>query len=127
MSQDLRSFLGLASYYRRYISNFADITAPLHRLTDKGVPFNWDTDCQSAFDTLKTRLTQAPVLRYPEFFPSAAPFQLQTNPSAEGLGVVLEQNGHVIAYASMILTPSECNYSVIQKECLALVYGMKQF
>ena len=122
---DLRSFLGLASYYRRYISNFADIAAPLHRLTDKGVPFSWDADCQS--DTLKARLTQAPVLRYPEFFPSAAPFQLQTDASAVGLGVVLEQNGHVIAYASRILTPSERNYSVIQKECLALVYGMKQF
>ncbi len=124
---DLRSFLGLPSYYRRYISNFADIAAPLHRSTDKGVPFSWDADCQSAFDTLKTRRTQAPVLRYPDFFYSAAPFQLHTDASAVGLGVVLEQNGHVIAYASRILTPSECNYSVIQKECLALVYGMKQF
>ena len=124
---DLKSFLGLASYYRRYISNFADIAAPLHHLTEKGVPFVWDADCQSAFDLLKARLTQAPVLSYPEFSSSAASFQLQTDASAGGLGVVLEQNGHVIAYASRTLTQSERNYSVIQKECLALVYGMKQF
>ena len=51
---ELRGFLGLASYYRRYISNFTDIAAPLHHLTEKWVPFVWDADCQSAFDLLKT-------------------------------------------------------------------------
>ena len=122
---DLRSFLGLASYYRRYISNFADIAAPLHHLTDKGVPFVWDAECQSAFDLLKTRLTQALVLRYPDY--SDSTFQLLTDASAVGLGVILEQDGHVIAYASRTLTQVERNYSVIKKECLALVYGMKQF
>ena len=124
---DLRSFLGVASYYRCYIRNFADIAAPLHHLTGKGVPFVWDAECQSAFDLLKTRLTKAPVLRCPDFSDSAATFQLQTDASAVGLGVILEQDGHVIAYASRTLTQAERNYSVIQKGCLALVYGMKQF
>ena len=124
---DLRSFLGLASYYRRYIPRFADIAAPLHRLTDKGALFSWDPACQSAFDILKERLTQAPVLTYPEFSPSSEPFSLQTDASAVGIGVVLEQAGHVVAYASRTLTQSERNYSVIQRECLAVVYGLKQF
>ena len=108
---DVRRFLGLASYYRRYISNFADITAPLHHLTEKGVTFVWDADCQLAFDLLKTRLIQAPVLSYPEFSPPA--FSPLLHP--------------VSAYTSWTLTQLERNYSIIQKECLALVYGIKQF
>ena len=124
---DLRSFLGLASYYRRYIPRFADIAAPLHHLTEKGATFRWDPACQTAFDTLKEKLTQAPILTYPEFLPSSEPFSLQTDASAVGIGVVLEQAGHVVAYASRSLTQSERNYSVIQRECLAVVYGLKQF
>ena len=70
----LRGFLGLASYYRRYINGFADVTAPLHHLLSKGVTFTWDTACQEAFDRLKTALIQAPVLAFPDFSSSAAPF-----------------------------------------------------
>ena len=124
---DLRSFLGLASYYRRYIPRFADIATPLHRLTERGATFRWDPACQTAFDTLKEKLTQAPILTYPEFLPSSEPFSLQTDASAVGIGMVLEQAGHVVAYASRSLTQSKCNYSVIQRECLAVVYGLKQF
>ena len=124
---DLKSFLGLASYYRRYMHDFATIAAPLHHLTQKAVPFNWDTDCQQAFTLLKEALIQAPLLVYPRFNPSAPPFILQTDASAVGIGAVLEQEGHVIAYASRSLTQAERNYSVIQRECLAAVYGMKQY
>ena len=70
---------------------------------------------------------QAPILKYPDFTPSANPFQLHTDASATGIGVILEQSAHVIAYASRALSKSEQNYSVIQKECLALVYALKQF
>ena len=80
-----------------------------------------------AFDSLKEKLSQAPILSYPQFGPSAAPFHLYTDASAMGVGAVLEQEGHVIAYASLSLTPSERNYSAIQRECLAVVYGTKQF
>ena len=62
----LRSFLGLASYYRRYIPCFADIAAPLYHLTTKGVTFEWSPPCQSAFDNLKDALIQAPILKYPD-------------------------------------------------------------
>ena len=72
-------------------------------------------------------LTQASILTYPDFSATAPPFVLQMDPSAVGLGAVLEQGGHVIAYASRTLTKSEYNYSVIQKECLAIIFGMKQF
>ena len=123
----LRQFLGLASYYRRYVQNFADIAAPLHALTQKGVPFHWTTAHDDAFSHLKSVLTQAPILTYPDFSTTAPTFLLQTDASDVGLGAVLEQGGHVIAYASRALTKSESNYSAIQKECLAVVFGMKQF
>lgn len=123
----VRGFLGLASYYRRYILHFADIASPLQCLTPKGVPFSWTTDCVEAFTRLKNELAQAPVLMYPQFNNKAKEFLLQTDASATGLGAVLEQEGHVIAYASRALTKSERQYSVIQRECLAAVYAMKQF
>ena len=93
----------------------------------KGVQFSWTSECQSAFSILKERLMQAPILAYPRFDSEASPFLLQTDASAVGIGAVLEQDGHVVAYASRTLTKSEQQYSVIQRECLAAVYGMKQF
>ena len=62
---EVRRFLGLASYYRRYVHQFSYIAAPLHSLTQKGVQFSWTSECQSAFSTLKERLMQAPILAYP--------------------------------------------------------------
>ena len=108
---DVRQFLGLASYYQRYISRFADIAAPLHALTRKGASIAWNPE---------------PVLGYPRFGVDAGHFQLQTDASAVGLGAVLEQEGHVIAYTSRTLTEPEHHYSVIQRECLAVVYALKQ-
>jgi len=124
---EVRQFLDLASYYRQYILNFSNIAAPLHFLTQKDVPFSWDSKCGKAFQALKSHLVQSPVLAYPCFDSTADEFVLQTDASAVGLGAILEQNGHVIAYASRSLTASERNYSVIQRECLAIVFGLKQF
>ena len=70
---------------------------------------------------------EAPVLVYPSFSPDATEFVLQTDASAVGLGAVLEQSGHPIVYASRSLTSSEHNYSVIQRECLTIVFALKQF
>lgn len=89
----------------------------MHYLTQKAVPFNWDTNCQQAFTLLKEALVQAPHLVYPRSTPTTPPFSLQADASAVGIGAVLEQ-GHVIAYASWSLT---------QAECPATVYGMKQY
>ena len=123
----MRQFLGLASYYRWYIPCFAEIAYPLHKLTQKGVPFHWTTDCADAFSQLKSKLVQPPVLAYPRFDPEAMTFVLQSDVSATGIGAVLEQDCHVVAFASRVLTNSEWQYSVIQKECLAAVYATKQF
>ena len=113
-------------YYHRYISCFTDIAAPLYHLTNKGVTFEWNPSCQSAFDNLKDALTQALILKYPDFTASANPFHLYTDASATEIGAVLEQSTHFIAYVSRALSKSEQNYSVIQKECLTLVYDLKQ-
>ena len=72
-------------------------------------------------------LTKTPVLAFPDFSQAAAQFHLQTDGSTRGIGAVLEQDGHVIAYASRVLSSAERNYSVIQRECLAVVYALKQF
>ena len=87
----------------------------------------WTEVCAAAFTTLKCKLVQAPILVYPQFTVGANPFVLQTDASAMGLGAVLEQDNKVIAYASRSLSKLECNYSTIQKECLAIVFAMKQF
>ena len=71
----LRSFLGLASYYRRYIHKFSDIAAPLYHLTNKNIPFVWDDSCQLAFTTLKNASMQAPILKYPDFSSTSKQFQ----------------------------------------------------
>ena len=126
-AREVRRFQGLASYYRRYIPHFLKIVAPLNALTQKGSQFMWTKECDSAFTTLKEYLVQAPTLQYPQFGPEASEFSLQTDASAVGLGAVFEQDEHVIAYASHALTPSEQQHSVIQRECLAVVYVLAPF
>ena len=126
-AEEVRKFLGLASYYRRYILGFSHIAKPLHTLTQKQVSFNWSDECEAAFSTLKEKLVDAPVLAYPQFDKNSPLFVLQTDASAVGVGAVLEQGGHVIGYASRALNKAEQQYSVIQKECLAIVFAMKQF
>ena len=123
----IRQFLGLASYYRRYIPNFSNVAAPLTKLSQKRVQYSWNTKCEDAFQLLKSKLSQSPILAYPKIGWDESPFILQTDASNIGLGAVLEQEGKVIAYASRTLTKSECNYSVIQKECLAIIFALKQF
>jgi len=123
----VQQFIGIASYYRRYIANFAQIAAPLNRLTQKGVTFEWNQECENAFAGLKSRLSTALILSFLQFDSNADVFSLYTDASSVGLGAVLEQNGAVIAYASRALTQGERQYSTIQKECLAIVYATKQF
>ncbi|KAK3728347.1 hypothetical protein QZH41_002178 [Actinostola sp. cb2023] len=96
---DLRSFLGLCSYYRKFTKGFAEIARPLYRLTEKGKDFVWTEECDEAFSQLKTALTTAPILAYPS---TEDPFILDTDASNFGLGVVLSQvqegEEKVIAY-----------------------------
>ena len=127
--KEVRQFLGLSSYYRRFIYQFSSIALPLTMLTRKGTQFRWTTECQESFDTLKERLTTAPVLSYPSF---NRPFVPETDASVRGLGAVLSQlqeDGqlHPVAYASRSLCASERNYSVTELETLAVVWSITHF
>ena len=127
----LKQFLGLASYYRRFIPGFAKLAHPLHSLTKKGADFYWSVECQRAFEKLKELLTQAPVLAYP-CFGEGKEFILETDASGEGLGAVLAQKQadgliHPVAYASRSLNPHEKSYAISELETLALVWAVKQF
>jgi len=125
---ELRSFIGLCSYYRRFIAGFANVASPLYLLTQKNAPFRWDTEQQQAFQALKTKLVSAPILGMPQ---DEGAFFLDTDASDRGLGAVLsqEQNGQevVIAYASRTLSRPERNYDVTRRELLAVVYGLKSY
>ena len=126
--KELRSFLGLSGYYRRFIKNYAKIANPLYGLTKKDTIFNWSTECQQSFDALKTSLTEAPVLAYPNM---NAPFRLYTDASDFAVGGVLcqEQDGieRVISYAGRSLDKAQRNYGITEKECLALIFSIKHF
>ena len=127
--REVRQFLGLASYYRRFVPAFAEIAKPLHALTKKGAVFEWTEDCQKSFELLKTRLTEAPVLAYPQFDRA---FTMETDASGLGLGAVLSQMQednrlHPVAYASRALSPSERNYGITDLETLAVVWAISHW
>ena len=94
---EIRSFLGLARYYRRFVENFSKIAVPLTRLTRKDVRFDWDDKCELAFVELKQKLTSAPVLTV---LNSQDPYVVYTDALGARLGCVLMQNGKAVAYAS---------------------------
>ena len=120
---DVRRFVGFASYYRRFIPRFATIASPLHALTQKNAVFKWTTECDDAFRSLQTLLTEAPILGYPH--PDRR-FILDTDASSTGMGAVLSQVSSdnrevVIAYASKSLSKSQRNYAASKRELLAVV------
>ena len=125
---ELRSFLGLCSYYRCFVHKFADIAAPLHELRKKNAPFVWQEEQETAFNQLKEVLILAPVLGVPR---DEGVFTVDRDASAVGVGTVLsqQQDGHevVIAYASRTLSRAERNYDVTRKELLAVVFTLKTF
>ena len=84
----VKQFLGLASFYRKFVPNFARIAEPLHNLTRKNVPFEWTATCQDSFNCLKKKLVEGPVLVYPDF---TKDFVLETDASIQGLGAILSQ------------------------------------
>lgn len=127
--KEVTCFLGLSSYYRRFIPQFSAIAQTLNCLTRKGVEFIWTEECQESFDSLKQKLATTSVLAYPSF---DMPFVLETDASILGIGAVLSQpqaDGllHPVAYASRSLNPCECNYSITELETLAVVWAMQHF
>ena len=125
---EVQSFLGLAAYYQRFIRDFSQIASPLHKLTEKGKAFQWEDNCQAAFEKLKVLLTSAPLLAYPKI---EARFVLDTDASDVAIGAVLSQQidgmEPVIAYGSKCLSKAERRYCVTRKELLAIVYFVKHF
>ena len=124
----LRSFVGLACYYRRFIANFAKMANFLYALTRKDTPFLWDSNCQQAFESLKQCLIAAPVLDFPNI---DDPFLMETDASGIDLRTVLAQkqdDGSVLllAYASCSLQKHERNYGVTELEALAVLWGGSQ-
>ncbi|CAF3358581.1 unnamed protein product [Rotaria socialis] len=133
--KDVRTFLGLTGYYRRFIRNYATIAEPLISLTRNtdNKPFHWSLSCQQAFDHLRHLLIEAPIIAYPQF---DKPFILQLDASDVGLSAILAQKlvdddgvhrEHVIGYASRTLSASERKFSPTERECLAIVYGCSHF
>jgi hypothetical protein len=118
MVTQVQSFLGLAGFYCRFVKDFSTIATPLHELTKKGATFTWAGAQQDAFDTLKNKLTHAPLLQLPN---SNKTFELECDASGFGLGGVLLQDGKPVAYFSENLSGPSLNYSTYDKELLSLV------
>ena len=126
---EVKSFLGLANFYRRHIADMAVISRPLTALTGKEVKFDWTEECEEAFGKVKQRLVSAPVLHPPDL---TKPFQLWTDASERGFGAVLEQkdqegNCHPIAYASRATNNAERKYAPAELEVAALVFALEHF
>jgi hypothetical protein len=119
---EIRSFLGLEGYYRRFIEGFSKIVKPLTSLLEKGKEFKWDGKCQACFEELKKKLTTAPVLIMPDIHKG---FDVSCNASRQGLGCVLMQEGKVVAYASRQLRKHEQNYPTHDLELAAIVHALK--
>ena len=118
----IRSFLGLAGYYRRFIPDFSRIAKPMMELLKKGVKFVWDDKCEEAFHTLRAQLTTAPMLAQPD---NTKPFDVYCDASGTGLGCVLMQDNRVIAYASRALQTHEKNYPTHDLELAAVIHALK--
>ena len=119
---DVRSFLGLAGYYRRFIENFSKIAKPMTNLLKKTKGFEWTPECEKSFQTLKEKLTTTPVLALPDIQQG---FVVYCDASRQGLGCVLMQNGKVIAYASRQLKEHEQRYPTHDLELAAVVHALK--
>ena len=127
--KDVRSFLGLCNYYRKFVKGFANIASPLNTLLKKNAKFIWSNECQIAFETLKQKLTSAPILAYPDM---NKPFILACDASGTAIGYVLGQlddkgNERVVAYGGRSLRDAERKWCIAERECLALVTAVKEF
>eukprot|EP00253_Pinus_taeda_P024978 PITA_24978 len=126
--RDVRSFLSLVGYYRRFIKDFSKLASPLFGILGKDANFIWTNNCQEALDTLKIKLVTAPILRGPNW---ALPFHIHTDASNKAIGASLGQVDEKLPYAiyfvSKNLSKAELNYNVTEKELLAVVHSLNKF
>ncbi|KAI4887649.1 hypothetical protein NFI96_026195 [Prochilodus magdalenae] len=125
---EVRAFVGLCSYYRRFVHNFAKHAAPLNHLMGKNVPFEWTVSCEASFNYLKSVLSSAPVVALPDF---SVPFKVFTDASKVAVGAVLAQERegreHVVAYASQSLNQTQRRWSTFDRELWAIVWAVREF
>ena len=126
--KDIRSFLGHAGFYRRFIKDFSKISKPLCKLLAKDASFEFHDACQEAFEILKKALISVPILQPPNW---EQPFEVMCDASNFTVGAVLgqrkEDKPYVIYYASKLLDDAQINYTTIEKELLAIVYAFDKF
>jgi hypothetical protein len=126
--REVRSFLGHAGFYRRFIQDFSKITAPLSKLLAKEVDFVFDQACKDAYNEFKRRVTSAPIIQPPNW---DEPFEIMCDASDYAVGAMLGQiiwkNLHVIVYASRMLDGAQCNYHTTEKELFAVVFALEKF
>lgn len=123
-NKDVRSFLGLAGYYRKFVKHFGILARPLFNLLKKNTPFVWTVETENSFQLLKKGLIEAPILSLPNF---SKPFVIDTDACDTGVGAVLQQDGHPIAYMSKPLSPKHRGLSTYEKECLAILMAVEQW
>ncbi|GFX65869.1 retrovirus-related Pol polyprotein from transposon 297 [Trichonephila clavipes] len=123
-SEEVSKFLGMAGWYQKFIPQYADICEPLYGLKKKGAKFYWSTEAQVPFDKIKRVLIEAPVLQLPNF---TEQFNLFTDASGVGIGAVLNQKHRPIAFASRALNKADRNYTVTERECLAVIWALNKF
>eukprot|EP00794_Sanderia_malayensis_P010577 gene10577-11699_t len=126
---ELRRFIGMISYYRRFILRFSDVASPLHRLLQKDVKFEWNNNCQDSFEDLKDQLISSPILGFPD---TNKDYVLYTDASDVGIGAVLTQKDKdgadkVISFASKAFSSAEKNWTTTEKEAFAVVWALQYF
>ena len=119
---EIRSFLGLMGYYRRFIEDFSLLAAPMTRLTRKEVRFEWSDLCEKAFQTLKRRLTSAPILIVLEM---GQRYTVFCDASKDGLGCIFLKSGRVVAYGSRQLKNHEQNYPTHDMDLATVVFALE--
>jgi len=126
--KDIRSFLGHAGFYRRFIRDFNKIARPLTNLLAKDMPFFFDDKCSGAWEKLKLELISAPIISPPDW---SKPFKIMCDASDFAIGAVLGQRKdnkqHVIYYSSKTLNDAQVNHTIIEKEFLAVVFALEKF
>ncbi|GFU91109.1 retrovirus-related Pol polyprotein from transposon 297 [Trichonephila clavipes] len=123
-SKEVSKFLGMSQWYAKFIKTYVDICEPLYNLKRKLKRFIWSIRAQKAFDAVKANITKAPVLKFPYF---KKPFELFTDASSIGVGAVLNQEQRPVVFASRTLSAAERNYTVTERECLAVVWALNKF
>jgi len=126
--KDVQFFLGFANFYRRFINNYAEVTLPLTRLTQKNEPWTWTIDCQVAFDNLKEAFTTAPILGH---WDPESPMILETDASDRALAAILSIRSnsevHPITFHSRAFSAAEINYDMHDKKLLAIIEAFKKW